>query len=520
MLVEDPFHRDYTSLTRGELECELQKADERLRQLSNQLDIADLFPQIERLQGQVADLEAQNKQLMLQLGDDVHTDMDITSNDNHRSHQLNSDVTELELLELREQCAAFSAELRQTRNLRDQAEDALDKMREEAAVLRRELDRARDEAEQKVAIMEKKLTESTSALKDAEERAAREKQTVERLQEALQGREKAVMHLRHQLGAAEGELKRLESFTESDLSALRNAVNSSVDEAAALRHENVRLLEEKETLEERVEAAEGSLRALEASCRELQEALAAKQRSPKQETLDKLKRRAEAAESDLAAKQEELAEARKAVAAYEEQVEHEEAKVARLTGRIKEQGSIIHDLQEAHEKARDEACALRKELTAANASLRDARQTVDETSRSARKMQKMKEQIDLLTKRVAQLDEEKAEGARKAAKQTQKAQEAVAACKRHEASEKALQNELAASVSEVKALKAALRENDHQALKKKVHELEVSNSVLKEMVRSANINARVIAAKGKRASVASKERDKEKEKDSKSAAPA
>ncbi|KAJ9464138.1 hypothetical protein DIPPA_18948 [Diplonema papillatum] len=490
MLVTDPFYRDYDRMPADELRAELQIADQRLQDLTNQQEITDLFPQIERLEAEARLLRDENERLEEEL-EKVCADADGAASPAPPDRRLQLLEEEAATLRIdlaaargveemtRAECAALAEK---ARKLESVSKEKTDQIKELLSTLHQH-DKARGEAVRDEILKElqqNKVDASTEPSASLDPEPAHEAANREEL-----------THLRDQLSKAE---------------EARAAVSSEVDK-----------------LQKELEAEKSAKKALSADARRGDEARAAS--ATLEQSLRRDLKRTEDALRDrdghvLALKQEH-AGALAAAAAREKaaadaaadvrrelaQIRHtsdidalqssrrETAQAEKLAKRLAEQAAALDAHKAAAEKAKEEADMVRKQYNEVSAAANEAAQRAEAGTRAVKDAKKWKEQLNAAQDRLAAAEEEKQKLKRDLVKATQAVHEgAHASGKLHE-----LNRSLAAEVKKLKVDAKRLQElahkNDPQQLKKELEELAIANNVLKEMVRSANINTRVAITK-------------------------
>ena len=393
---EEHFQRDYEDMTMEELRIELQTANDRIHELSNQQEITDLFPQIESLQTEVNFLTEENTRLVGQL-----------------RQQEKEDIITESYIE------------------KDEAPPDLPGGREN----------------EQIKVLQEELISLQLELKTA-------KETNEDVQATL-------------------------DKERSNLDTEKTKRQMNVNEAAVAEKEAQQLKEENEKLEKELsEQKEGQKRTKNEARR-------------KSASLEEELRRAQQRAEKLDADQNNASEGLNAVL-IQERAKHE-----KVAGKLKDNTAALNSVKETLEKVTQENVKLKQNIVEAQTTMDTMVSQADLGIKSQKAQKKLKEQVASLTSALQQAEDEKIKNRKEFIRKQQKTDEIVGQHSRWQEKEKIYLADIKKLKNEIRQLKETLKTTDNSFLKAKVEELTISNGVLKEMVRSANINVRVAIAKGK-----------------------
>eukprot|EP01060_Flectonema_neradi_P005381 TRINITY_DN13580_c0_g1_i1.p1 TRINITY_DN13580_c0_g1~~TRINITY_DN13580_c0_g1_i1.p1 ORF type:complete len:750 (+),score=205.29 TRINITY_DN13580_c0_g1_i1:56-2251(+) len=175
----------------------------------------------------------------------------------------------------------------------------------------------------------------------------------------------------------------------------------------------------------------------------------------------------------------------------------ERAKHERVSGKLKENTAALNSVKETLEKVNQENAKLKQSLIESQTTMDTMISQADLGIKSQKAQKKLKEQIATLTAALQQSEDEKIKYRKEFVRKQQKTDEIIGQHSRCQEKEKIYLADIKKLKNEIRQLKETVKTTDNSYLRAQVEELTISNGVLKEMVRSANINVRVAIAKGK-----------------------
>ena len=489
MLVEDDHEREYSLMEEDVLREELRAADKKILQLTNQLEITDLFPQIERLQCEVERLKDENQDLRRMDTTSIQLDNPDIMADDLRRTQDTLASTKTSLAEERQRVADLEHTLSTLTSQKGIVDGRLQQMQAEISELHGIVSGRRDSSELLQGRFEDLLIERDAAcakIADLERRVVE----VEQGGEGVAEREEAAVReneaLRRENETLRDDMNRVQVRL-AVLTTENAALSSEASEEGVLRAQNSELhaqnISLKATSSAAAEAAQSRVNSL------CEEVLALRE---EKEALQREASAAAALSGNFSSEANQLHEELASLTLSQKQ---EKAKNEVAASRISDLNLIVDDYRSLIDMGKAENEKLKEKLASFQSSMSKQQ---DETA-AALKMQKqnklLREKIALLNERIVSQEDEKAKMKREYLIQHQKVQDVSVSLSRSQEKEKNAGRDLKKTRDELKALKEALKSSAESSLQRQVDELTIANAVLKEMVRSANINSRVAIAR-------------------------